>query len=170
MVRGEGFRGTWDLRSQKILPPFRTVTGRVATERFSAQLPCVRRRAPTGADQSSEDLNKGVPYYTSPFTPPIELRPTRNELWTRPDDGAARAQAPGCQRCSCRSVRRGRGGGQEGIGIASDVMKVKVEDPDTPGSLKGGQGKEVRQCFSLVCVCPSARWKPRDHNDFPTSA
>jgi len=31
-------------------------------------------------------------------------------LWTCPHDGAARAQAPGCQRSSCGSVRRGRGG------------------------------------------------------------
>ena len=36
------------------------------------------------------------------------MRP--NELWTCPDDGAARSQAPGCQRSSCGSVRRGRGG------------------------------------------------------------
>jgi len=33
-----------------------------------------------------------------------------NELWTCPDDGAARAEASGCQRSSCRSVQRGRGG------------------------------------------------------------
>jgi len=36
------------------------------------------------------------------------MRP--NEFWTHPDEGAARAQAPGCQGSSCRSVRRGRGG------------------------------------------------------------
>jgi len=41
---------------------------------------------------------------------PSPRRP--NELWTRPDDGAARAQAPGCQHSSCGSVRRGRGGDQ----------------------------------------------------------
>jgi len=39
---------------------------------------------------------------------PSHMRP--NEFWTCPDDGAARAQAPGCQRSSCRSVRRGKGG------------------------------------------------------------
>jgi len=44
-----------------------------------------------------------------------------NEPWTCPDDGAARAQAPGCQHGSCGSVRRGRGG----ICIASDVVKVE---------------------------------------------
>jgi len=36
-----------------------------------------------------------------------------NELWTCPDNGAARAQAPGCQRSSCR---RGRGGEPLGRG------------------------------------------------------
>jgi len=39
---------------------------------------------------------------------PSPLKP--NQRWTWPDDGAARAQAPGCQRNSCMSVRRGRGG------------------------------------------------------------
>jgi len=39
---------------------------------------------------------------------PSLMRP--NEFWTHPDEGAARAQAPGCQGSSCRSVRRGRGG------------------------------------------------------------
>jgi len=40
---------------------------------------------------------------------PSPMRP--NELWTCPDDGAARAQAPGCQRSSCwvRSKRKRRG-------------------------------------------------------------
>jgi len=45
----------------------------------------------------------------------LGLSPMRpNELWTCPNDGAARAQAPGCQleRSSCGSVRRGRGGDQ----------------------------------------------------------
>jgi len=37
-----------------------------------------------------------------------QMRP--NELWTCTDDGAARAQAPGCQRSSWGSVRRGKGG------------------------------------------------------------
>jgi len=43
-----------------------------------------------------------TPGHTSPMSP--------NEHWTRPDDGAARAKALGCQRGSCGSVRRGRGG------------------------------------------------------------
>ena len=38
----------------------------------------------------------------------LGLSPMRpNELWTCPHDGAARAQALGCQRSSCGSVRRG---------------------------------------------------------------
>ena len=62
---------------------------------------------------------------------PSPMRP--NELCTCPHDGATRAQATGCQCSTCRSVRRGRGG----IGVASDVVKVKDEDPDTPGDLRG---------------------------------
>ena len=43
----------------------------------------------------------------------LGLSPMRpNELWTCPHDGAARAQAPGCQQSRCGSVRRGRGGDQ----------------------------------------------------------
>jgi len=41
----------------------------------------------------------------------LGLSPMRpNELWTCPDDGSARAHTPGCQRRSCGSVWRGRGG------------------------------------------------------------
>ena len=41
----------------------------------------------------------------------LRLSPMRpNELWTCPRDGAAMAQAHGCQRNSCGSVRRGKGG------------------------------------------------------------
>ena len=39
---------------------------------------------------------------------PSPMRP--NELWTCPRDGTAMAQAHSCQRNSCGSVRRGRGG------------------------------------------------------------
>jgi len=43
------------------------------------------------------------------------LSPMRpDELW--PNDGAAREQAPGCQRSSCGSVRRGSQGGGWGSG------------------------------------------------------
>jgi len=60
------------------------------------------------------------------------MRP--NELWTCPDDRAARAQVPGYQRSICGSVRRGRGGDRS-PGVASDVVKVEGEDPATPGPL-----------------------------------
>ena len=51
-----------------------------------------------------------------------------NELWTYSDDGAARAQAPGCQLNSCEEE-------EEGTGVASDVVNVEGEDPGTPGPL-----------------------------------
>ena len=54
---------------------------------------------------------------------PSPMRP--NELWTCPRDGAARAQAPGCQSSSCGSVRRGRGGDRcsqpQPVGRSKDV-------------------------------------------------
>jgi len=47
------------------------------------------------------------------ITQDLHLWGRTNFQWTcHPDDGAARAQAPGCQRSSCRSVQRGRGGGR----------------------------------------------------------
>ena len=51
------------------------------------------------------------------------MRP--NELWTRPDDEGTSAQAPGCQRSSCRSVEEE----EEGTSITSEV---KREDLATP--------------------------------------
>ena len=54
-----------------------------------------------------------------------------NEPWTSPRDGVAMVQDHGCQRNSCGSVRRE----EEGTGISSDVVKVKGEDPVTPGPL-----------------------------------
>ena len=48
-----------------------------------------------------------------------------NKRWTHPDDRAARAQAPCCQRSSCRSVQQE----EEGISITSDVVKMEGEDP-----------------------------------------
>jgi len=77
------------------------------------------------------------------------MRP--NELWTSPDDGAARAQAPGCQHstCQCGSVEEE----EEGTGIASDVVKVEDEDQATPGDYP--RSVDTRT--------------PRDRNDFPIS-
>jgi len=84
----------------------------------------------------------------------LKLSPMRpNELWTCPDDGAARAQAPGFNivLLSCGSVRRGRGG--DWYTIVSDVVKVEGEDPATPG-------------YYLRSVDTR---KPRDRNDSPIS-
>jgi len=74
------------------------------------------------------------------------MRP--NELWTCPDVGAVRAQAPGCQRSSC---------GSEGIGIASDVVKVHGEDPDTPGYLRGDRVRLGRWRSRIVGASPLSR-------------
>jgi len=59
------------------------------------------------------------------------MRP--NELWTRSHDGAARAQAPVCQRSSLGPFEEE----EEGTSIASDVVKVEGEEPDTQGYLRG---------------------------------
>jgi len=84
----------------------------------------------------------------------LGLSPIRlNELWTCTDDGNARSQAPGCQRSSFGSLSpRTHGPFEEegeGTSIASDVVKVKDEDPDTPG-------------YYLRSVDTR---KPRDRND-----
>jgi len=84
------------------------------------------------------------------------MRP--NELWTCPDDGAARAQAPGCQRSSCRSNEEE----EEGIGVTSDVVKVEGEDPDTPGYQRGDRVRLGRQRSRIVGVFPFSA-----HNEAP---
>jgi len=82
---------------------------------------------------------------------PSPMRP--NELWTCPDDGTARAQAPGCQRSSCRSVRRGRGGDW----CRHDEDKAKDEDLDTPGYLRGDRVRLGRWRSRIVGASPLAR-------------
>jgi len=77
---------------------------------------------------------------------PSPMRP--NKLWIRPHDGAARVQDPGCQRSSCRSIPRGRGG--DHISITSDIVKVEGEDSRHPRLSKGGQGEEGCRPFSIV--------------------
>jgi len=79
----------------------------------------------------------------------LGLSPMRpNELWTCPDDGAARAQA------LFNVVVVGPFEEQEeGTEIASDVVKVEVEDPATPG-------------YYLRSVDTR---KPWDRNDSPIS-
>ena len=57
---------------------------------------------------------------------------------------------------------------EEGIGVASEVVKVKGEDPATPGSLRGDKvrwyvGDPFRGC---VLLGPPLR-KHRDRKRFP---
>jgi len=58
------------------------------------------------------------------------MRP--NDLWTRPDNGAARVKALGCQQVVVGLFEKE----EEGTGIASDIVKVKGEDPATRGCLR----------------------------------
>jgi len=61
---------------------------------------------------------------------------------------------------------------EEGTGIPSDVVKVKGEDPDTPGYLRpGGTGWGGMSAISDRGCVPlgSLVMKPRDRNDFPIS-
>ena len=78
------------------------------------------------------------------------MRP--NELWTRPHDEAARAQAPGCQRSSRSPFEEA----EEGTGIASDVVKVEGKDPDTPGYLRGDRVRLGRLQSLIVGASPLA--------------
>ena len=69
-----------------------------------------------------------------------------------PAQRAARAQAPGCQSSSCRSVRRGRGRDQYSQQRSSGGEWVSGH----PRLFKGEHGEEVRQRFSIVGACPLA--------------
>jgi hypothetical protein len=46
---------------------------------------------------------------------------------------------------------------EEGIGVASDVVKAKGEDPDTPGYLRGDRVRLGRQRSQIVDASPLAR-------------
>jgi len=74
------------------------------------------------------------------------MRP--NELRTRPDTEPS-GLAPGCQR---RKLLGQIEEEEEGMGIASDVVKVQGENPATPGCLRSVDTRE-----------------PRDRNDSPIS-
>jgi len=79
------------------------------------------------------------------------MRP--NELWTYPDTELP-GLAPGCQR---RWLLGPFEEGEEGIGIASDVVKIEGEDPATTGCLREVR---VRWCvgdFQLWVRAPLAR-------------
>jgi len=85
------------------------------------------------------------------------MRP--NEFWTRPDDGAASTQAPGCQLVVVGPFEEE----EEGTSVAIDVVKVEGEDLFTvevsghPRLSKGGQGEERCRRFSIVGASPLAR-------------
>jgi len=72
---------------------------------------------------------------------------TVTELCTCPDDGAARAQAPGCQRSSCGSVRRGRGG--DCCSQRRRRCRVRIQ---TPQIIWGGTGWIWDVCDLGSCV------------------
>ena len=46
---------------------------------------------------------------------------------------------------------------EEGTGVASDVVKVQGEDPDTPGYLRGDRVRLGRQRSMIVDASPLAR-------------
>ena len=46
---------------------------------------------------------------------------------------------------------------EEGTGVASDVVKVKGEDPDTPGYLRGDRVRLGRRRSQTVGAFPLAR-------------
>jgi len=79
------------------------------------------------------------------------MRP--NELRTCPDDGAARAQAPGCQRVVVGPFEEE----EEGTSVASDVVKVQGEDPDTPSYPRGDRVRLGRRRSRIVGASPLAR-------------
>ena len=59
---------------------------------------------------------------------------------------------------------------EEGTGVASDVVKVEGEDPDTPGYLRGDWVRLGRRRSWIVGASPLARsrWSPGTvHNDSP---
>ena len=57
---------------------------------------------------------------------------------------------------------------EEGTGVASDVVKVQGEDPDTPGYLRGDRVRLGRRRSRIVGVSPLAR-SQFVHNDSPMS-
>ena len=82
--------------------------------------------------------------------------------------GATRTQAPGCQRSSCRSVRRGRGGDR----YSQRRSKVQGEDLDTyPRPPRGDRvRRDVRDLGSWVPPPWLARDKPPGLYRFPNIA
>jgi len=63
---------------------------------------------------------------------PSPMRPT--ELWTCPHDGATTGHKPLVVNVVVVGPFEEE---EEGTGVASDVVKVEGEDPDTPGYVRG---------------------------------
>jgi len=100
------------------------------------------------------------------FGPGIARNPTINQyshVWARTDSGPAQTtEPPGHKPLVVNVVVVGPfEEEEEGIGVASDVVKAEGEDPDTPGYLRvrlGRQRISDRGCVSLG----SLRIKSRD--------
>jgi len=61
---------------------------------------------------------------------------------------------------------------EEGTGVASDVIKVEGEDPDTPGYQRGDRVRLGRRQSQIVVASPLARSQLSPgivHNDSPIS-
>jgi len=61
---------------------------------------------------------------------------------------------------------------EEGTVVASDVVKVEGEDPDTPDYLRGDRVRLGRQRSRIVGAFPLARSRESpgtEHNDSPIS-
>jgi len=57
---------------------------------------------------------------------------------------------------------------EEGIGVTSDVVEVKCEDPATPGSLKGDRARwHVGDPLRGYVLLSTPLSKPQDHDDSP---
>jgi len=61
--------------------------------------------------------------------------------------------------------------GEEGTGIASDVVKVECEDIATPGCLRetGYRGTLAFKVLNRGCMPSWLAWKPQDRNGSPIS-
>jgi len=89
--------------------------------------------------------------------------------WDLPDNGATRSKAKSFQLVHCGSVQR-LSEEEEGIGIASNVIKVQGVTLATQGFLREHKARWcVGNAFRLYVILGPALRKHRDHNDFPIS-
>jgi len=87
-----------------------------------------------------------------------------NQLWIYPD-----TEPPGlCPWLSTALVVGPFEEEEEGIGVTSDVVEVKCEDPATPGSLKGDRARwHVGDPLRGYVLLSTPLSKPQDHDDSP---